>query len=216
MSLAALLHGALLAALLAGQVWGVNAVPLPPESAVFVTWAPPPPPLPEPPRTAVSPPAPPERRNEPVAPVPIVPPTAEAPVSQPTDLLEDRPVSAPSTVAGEGAVDPGPGPAGDGEPEDGGFLRYTVGMTAPAVLSRVEPVYTEPARRAGRQGVVVLQAAIGRDGDVVHVDVVKTLGFGLDEEAIKAVRRWRFAPARRNGDPVGVLYTITVRYTLVR
>jgi TonB family protein len=109
----------------------------------------------------------------------------------------------------------GPGPVLDrGVVSGDGFLPFAIGMTPPAVLERVDPRYTESARRARRQGIVVLQLRIGATGEVVTVGVLKSLGFGLDEEAERAVRQWRFAPARRNGQAVGVVYTITVRYEL--
>jgi protein TonB len=67
-----------------------------------------------------------------------------------------------------------------------------------------EPAYTPEALRARIQGQVELQAVVLEDGTVGDVLVVKSLDrtYGLDLEAVKAARQWRFLPARHNGRPV--------------
>jgi TonB family protein len=87
--------------------------------------------------------------------------------------------------------------------------------TPPVVLARPFPRYTEEARKARRQGVVVLKAVINTDGMVDGVKILKGLGYGLDEEAISTVIcKWRFKPATLNGNPVDFNATIEVEFTI--
>ena len=69
--------------------------------------------------------------------------------------------------------------------------------TPPRLLQipRVLPDYSEEARRARVEGTVVLSVTIGTDGLVKEITVAKSLGYGLDESAMKAVRTWKFTPA---------------------
>jgi protein TonB len=84
------------------------------------------------------------------------------------------------------------------------------------VLVEVKPQYTSDAMRAKVQGTVLLECIVGPDGAVDDVRVARSLDptFGLDEEAKKAARRWRFAPGTRMGDPVPVLITIELTFAL--
>ena len=93
-------------------------------------------------------------------------------------------------------------------------VRVGGGVTAPEKVSGGDPAYTEVARRARVQGVVILEATIDREGRVRSTRVLKTLPFGLDEKAREAVSGWRFTPARQDGRPVTVLYTVTVNFRL--
>src|SRR5438093_7665521 len=76
---------------------------------------------------------------------------------------------------------------------------YRVGrdVTAPTVVSRVEPRYSDAALAARVQGTVVLEAVISADGVPKIVRVVRSLGYGLDESAIAALERWRFIRQER-------------------
>ncbi len=68
---------------------------------------------------------------------------------------------------------------------------------------QVKPRYPESARRRGIEGTVLLKMRITAQGRVEDVQVVRSAGYPeMDESAIEAVRRWRFEPARRNGEPV--------------
>jgi TonB family protein len=87
-------------------------------------------------------------------------------------------------------------------------------VAAPEVVFRVEPRYTEPARRAGIQGVVILDLVIGTGGSVESVAVLRGLPLGLTESATDAVEQWRFAPSTLDDLPVRVRYILTVRFTL--
>ena len=86
------------------------------------------------------------------------------------------------------------------------------GVSAPAIVSRVEPDYTEAANKAKLQGNVVLSLVVGSDGAPRNITVVRGLGLGLDEKAIEAVGKWRFRPALKAGRPVPVRATITVNF----
>ena len=70
--------------------------------------------------------------------------------------------------------------------------------------------------RAKVEGAVVLQCVVTRDGSVADIRVIRSLDskFGLDQEAIKAAGQWRFQPGTRMGEPVPVLITIELTFTL--
>src|SRR5437899_241477 len=93
---------------------------------------------------------------------------------------------------------------------------YRVGrdVSAPRVMSRVEPRYSEAALAAMVQGTVVLEAVIGADGVPKVVRVVRSLGYGLDESAIAALERWRFNPARKDGVAVNVSLNVEINFNL--
>jgi TonB family protein len=81
-------------------------------------------------------------------------------------------------------------------------------------LKEVRALYSDQARRANLEGVVDLEIVIRRDGSVGDVRVMKGLGLGLNEQAIQAVRQWRFAPARLKGAPVDVIVEVSVEFRL--
>jgi TonB family protein len=108
---------------------------------------------------------------------------------------------------------PGVGP-GSGGGIGGGIFRVGGGVSAPTILSRVEPQYSEEARKARYQGTVVLEAIVRRDGTVDILRVVRSLGFGLDENAIRALKQWRFRPGMMNGQPVDISLNIEVNFNL--
>ena len=74
----------------------------------------------------------------------------------------------------------------------------------PQLLSKVEPHYSEEARKAKYSGSVLLRFEIDTQGRPMNPQVLRPLGLGLDEEAIKALMQWRFQPAQKNGKPVAV------------
>ena len=108
---------------------------------------------------------------------------------------------------------PGVGP-GEGGGTGGGVFRVGGGVSPPTVVSRVEPQYSEEARKARYQGTVVLEAIVRKDGTVDILRVVRSLGFGLDENAIQALKQWRFRPGMRAGLPVDVALNIEVNFNL--
>lgn len=116
------------------------------------------------------------------------------------------------TGAGEGS---GPGiGAGSGGGTGGGPYRPGSGVEPPTILREVKPIYTELARQRGITGEVVLEIVVQRDGSVGAIRVLHGLGSGLDERAAEAVRQWRFAPARRLGQPVDVMVEVAVEFRL--
>jgi protein TonB len=96
----------------------------------------------------------------------------------------------------------------------GDAVRVGDGVKAPVPIHRVEPGYTESARRDRIEGVVILEAIIDDSGDVRDVRVLKSLPNGLDEEAIAAVRQWKFRPGTRDGKPIPVIFTLTIKFRL--
>jgi TonB family protein len=78
----------------------------------------------------------------------------------------------------------------------------SAGVVKARILSRVEPQYTETARRAGINGTVVLRAVLSSDGTVKHILVIRGLPYGLTQEAIQAARKIKFVPATKDGQPV--------------
>jgi TonB family protein len=83
----------------------------------------------------------------------------------------------------------------------------------PVVIERVQPVYSLRARHQRIEGAVILETIIGTDGRVADVRVLKGLR-GLTMAAIRCLRQWRFEPARRDGEPVPVYFTVTVNFQL--
>ncbi|MGE0043044.1 MAG: energy transducer TonB [Vicinamibacterales bacterium] len=106
--------------------------------------------------------------------------------------------------------------AGFGGGTGGGAYRPGAGITLPRVVREVKPQYTADAMRAKVQGTVWLECVVMPDGTVGDVKVIRSLDpvFGLDQEAIKAARNWRFVPGTRQGEPVPVIITIELTFTL--
>ena len=85
---------------------------------------------------------------------------------------------------------------------------------APRTLYSPKPVYTAKALEYQIKGTVRVSALVGSDGTVRDLEVIRSLGYGLDEAAIDAVRRMKFAPATRNGVPVTVRVKVDVEFGL--
>jgi TonB family protein len=90
------------------------------------------------------------------------------------------------------------------------------GVTLPVLLSERKPQYTAEAMRARIQGLVKLAAVVRPDGAVGDVWVVQSLDrvYGLDDEAMKALRQWRFTPGTKDGHPVAVRVELEMQFTL--
>jgi TonB family protein len=88
------------------------------------------------------------------------------------------------------------------------------GVSAPTVIHKVEPEYTNEARAAGLQGTVMLFVVITPDGRATDIKVVRPLGKGLDQAAIESVEKWKFKPGLKDGTPVPVQATIEVNFRL--
>lgn len=88
------------------------------------------------------------------------------------------------------------------------------GIKPPELIYSVNPTYPAQAREAKVEGAVLLAVEIGADGKVKDIEVRRALGFGLDEAAVAAVKRWLFIPALHDNQPVFISATIEVRFRL--
>ncbi len=95
-----------------------------------------------------------------------------------------------------------------------GVYRVGGGVSAPMLIRKVEPQYTEEARAAKYQGTVLLSVEIDPNGSATNIRVQRSLGLGLDQEAIEAVKQWKFKPGLKDGSPVTVAATIEVNFRL--
>ena len=150
--------------------------------------------------------------------IPVVPLSA-AEMTLPGVITPSAPTTGgagagPGTGAGSGQGS-GLGP-GFGGGFGGGAYRPGSGITLPSVIREVKPAYTADAMRAKVQGSVWLECIVMPDGSVGDVKVTRSLDpiFGLDQEAIKAAKLWRFRPGMRQGEPVPVIITIELTFTL--
>jgi TonB family protein len=105
---------------------------------------------------------------------------------------------------------------GSGGGTGGGVYRPGNGVESPRLLRSVRPNYTAEAMRAKVQGVVRLEGVVLADGSVGDLKVTRSLDavFGLDQEAIKAAKQFRFVPGTRFGEPVAVLVSFEIEFTL--
>jgi len=164
----------------------------------------------------------------PMEPTVVVPPDIKIPQPNVPDLgnpLSHLP-SVPSNGTGSGGgigsgsgggVGSGTGPgvgAGEGGGTGGGLFHVGGGVSAPKVIYQPDPEYSEEARKAKFQGTCVLWLIVGPDGRPRDVRVARTLGLGLDEKAIEAVKNWRFEPAYKDGKPVSVPINVEVSFRL--
>ena len=170
--------------------------------------------------------------EKPAPPPPPPPPAVQAPVkSLPADPVEstglpEAPPRPPSRGTGSGGgVGSGAGQgigegtggglgAGTGGGTGGGVYQPGAGIDPPTLVREVRPVYTDEARRQRLEGDVILEIVVRSDGTVGSIRVKRSLGGGLDQRAIDAVRQWRFNPARRHGTPVDVAVEVAVEFKL--
>jgi TonB family protein len=87
-------------------------------------------------------------------------------------------------------------------------------VTPPKLIHHVDPQYSLEARQKGINGEVLVGLFIDEKGEPQDVHVIRGIGYGLDEEAVKAVGQYRFIPAARDGKPVKVQLTIAVRFAI--
>lgn len=106
---------------------------------------------------------------------------------------------------GSGRGGPGVGP---------GIFHVGDGVSAPRAIYTPEPEFSEEARKAKYQGVVVVTIIVGPDGRVHNPRVVRSLGMGLDEKAIEGVKAWKFDPSKKDGHPVAVEMNVEVTFNL--
>jgi protein TonB len=147
-----------------------------------------------------------------------LPGAIQAPPGPPTLSQGSGSGGGAGTGTGTG-VGPGSGSGlgpGSGGGTGGGVYRPGNGVTLPRVLHEERPQYTSDAMRAKVQGTVLLECVVRPDGGVTDVQIVRSLDptFGLDQQAVAAARKWRFAPGTRLGEPVAVQITIELTFTL--
>jgi TonB family protein len=104
---------------------------------------------------------------------------------------------------------------GEGGNFGGGVFRVGGGVSAPTLILKVDPEYSEEARKAKFQGTVVLAVVVDETGRATQFKVVRPLGMGLDEKAIEAVQKWRFVPGKKDGHAVAVMATVEVNFRLL-
>ena len=109
---------------------------------------------------------------------------------------------------------PAPEPPPPPPPPPPGPMRVGGDVKAPVIVNRAEPAYTESARKARVAGVVIVEAVIDKSGNVDEVRVVRGLPMGLSDEAVRAVRKWKFKPGIHNGQPVATIFNLTVNFKL--
>jgi periplasmic protein TonB len=169
--------------------------------------------------TQITPPAAVLRNETPklaVEPTIVIPPEVKLVASNAMPNLGDpmSHLTLPSNGTGSGAgigtgsgggVGKGTGPgygAGEGGGTGGGLYHRGEGASDPAIISQVDPEFSEEARKAKFQGLCVLSIVVEPDGTPSNIRVSSSLGMGLDEKAIEAVKKWRFRPSMKDGHPV--------------
>lgn len=116
-----------------------------------------------------------------------------------------------------GGVGSGTGPGfgpGEGGGTGGGIFHVGGGVSPPRQIYAPEPEFSEEARKAKYQGVCTLGLIVGTDGRPSNIRVLSSLGMGLDEKAIEAVKTWKFEPAMKDGHPVRVEIAVEVDFHL--
>jgi len=104
--------------------------------------------------------------------------------------------------------------AGKGDDLNGAYALGSLSQP-PVLIHKVEPEYSDEARRARYRGMVVLRIVVGVDGVPTRLEVLRSPGLGLDERALKAVSQWRFRPGRRDNKPVPVWANVEVSFSLL-
>jgi TonB family protein len=105
--------------------------------------------------------------------------------------------------------------SGYGGGSGGGVYSVGNGTTAPTVITRVDPEYSEEARKAKYSGSVQLSIVVNTNGKATDIKVTKSLGMGLDEKAVEAIQKWVFKPGTNQGKPVNVRALVEVNFRLL-
>lgn len=178
---------------------------------------PPPPPAPSPPEPdAIQPPEPPRPPPPKPRPKPRPVQVAKPKPRPPAPVAAAKPIRAAPAAAGRGpASAPAPGPSQTRAPVSAGPAE---GPTSPAAyLSNPAPGYPDAARRQRQQGTVLLRVLVSAEGRAVEVQLAQSSGVSsLDEAALRAVRRWRFTPARQRGQAITAWVRVPIRFSLGR
>ena len=105
----------------------------------------------------------------------------------------------------------GPGTGGG---YGGGLMKIGGGVSEPVLTYKVDPEFSEEARKAKFMGVVTVNLVVDQNGNPQNVHLVRGVGMGLDEKAIEAVKQYKFKPARFNGKPVAVQLNVEVNFQI--
>jgi periplasmic protein TonB len=151
------------------------------------------------------------------SPIPFEPPDGvqpERPVDPTPPGVDDVPLTTGVSFGDPiGPIDPDPPPLPPLPPRPKDPVRVGSVIQAPNKLVHVSPVYPRLALDAHKEGLVILEAVIAEDGRVRDVKVLRSQPL-LDQAAIDAVRQWRFTPTLLHGEPVPVVMTVTVNFTI--
>ena len=201
----------------------------PREVLAFVAPAAPAPPPPPPPPAAAPAAQKPVAREARRVPRPVPAPTSPAPIAAPIEPVEPLDVAFDDegvvggveggvpggviggVVGGLPDVPPPPPPPPPAQPR--APIRTGGELKAPELITRVPPVYPPIAVSAKVQGVVILEATVGRDGHVEEVRVLRSVPL-LEQAAKDAVMQWRYAPLLLNGKPERFILTVTLTFSL--
>jgi TonB family protein len=111
----------------------------------------------------------------------------------------------------ETARDPAPA-AGRQPAETAKLPRIGGGVSAPRLVTKVDPEYSETARGMKYCGIVLVNMIVDANGIPSHLQILRPAGLGLDEQALKSVSRYTFQPAKQNGSPVAVELNVEVNF----
>ncbi len=103
-------------------------------------------------------------------------------------------------------------PAGDLQPDTHGAYKPGGAVSLPKLMHQVEPRYSKLAKKKKIEGHVIVSLIVDETGKPQDVHVKQGLGYGLDEEAVTAVRAWSFEPSRLNNKPVSIAMDVDVNF----
>jgi protein TonB len=207
-------HAILLALLLIVPLLASDVLPAPTAVMAFVAPPAPPPPPPPPAPAAAVVQKPRVEVNPAVAPAEA--PTAIAPevarVAEPR-VETMMPSGLPGNVLAPSELAPPPPPPPPPPPKPTVPIHVGGRVQPPQKIHNVDPVYPAIAQSARVQGIVIIEATIGPDGRVTDTKILKSESL-LDEAAIAAVRQWQYTRPTLNGEPIAVLMSVTVTFSL--
>ncbi len=105
----------------------------------------------------------------------------------------------------------GPGSGGN---YGGGLRKIGGGVSSPELIYKVDPEFSEEARKAKFMGIVLVNLVVDQNGNPQNVHILRGVGMGLDEKAVEAVKQYKFKPARENGKPVAVELNVEVNFQI--
>lgn len=147
---------------------------------------------------------------------PPPPPRPPVPVEVPNDeIIEDEVIDLDAELDMDAPMDLPPPPEEDEEEED----FFVVVEEMPEPIGGIQKIqnsvkYPEMARRAGIEGRVTVQFIVNEQGEVENAQVVRGIGGGCDEEALKAVQNAEFKPGMQRGRPVRVQFALSINFRL--